>query len=241
MTRGRFPFSDSVLSAAGVFASIVKSSPQVASISVERYSAPPDVITRVRAGRELNAAVREAAEPKLPFHFWDRFLYAAVHYGVPPQEVIAFVEFRNPPDEPATSLTRRAVLAGHLSVLAERSAHDRLNVLSRVRLRSGVSAHFAMLDFSGTPTNGLRRLVLGVAARLLPDGGFLLDSGRSFHAIGSSIISSRRRRRLYADSLFYCPLVDRMYVAHQLRRSTSSMRISSSAPGTRPPYVVSTF
>jgi hypothetical protein len=229
------------MSAVDVFTTVAGFTKDAESFLVEWYVAPPDVTERVADRPQLRSAIQDATAEPARLHFWDTFLYHAAERGIASEDVIAFSEYRNIPASAPVRLSRRDILANRLRHLAEQELHSRLNLLSKVRLRSGGTAHVAMLDFVGSVSDETPRLLLAIAKRLLPEGGFLLRSDRSFHLLGRTLVSSRRRSRLHADSLFYCPLVDRMYLAHQVRRGVSSLRVSPSTPCGRPPYVVAAF
>lgn len=77
-------------------------------------------------------------------------------------------------------------------------------------------------------------MVAAVCRRVMPHGFLLLDSGDSYHACGIALLAGQERPEFLGRSLFFSPIVDSAYVAHQLvqpmRNSHFGRRPASKVP-----------
>lgn len=65
--------------------------------------------------------------------------------------------------------------------------------------------------------------------------GSIIDSGASYHFIGSSTVSNAHLRSILGQALLFTPYVDRSWIAHQLIQGECLLRISPSAKYGRAP------
>jgi hypothetical protein len=113
-----------------------------------------------------------------------------------------------------------------------------LTLLSEVVCRDGSIGHLPMLDFHAFKSPANQLLVEAAATRLFPDGSILLDSGESYHAYGTRIISQEDFRRFLGNAMLLAPIVDRPYVAHQLIEGRCALRLTQGGGKSRVPMVV---
>jgi hypothetical protein len=133
-----------------------------------------------------------------------------------------------------------AVAGGIEHACAEYStgAGASLTFLSEVRCRGGLKNHLPMIDFHAASSDPNQRVVTAVTKRLFPDGAVLLESGESYHAYGTRLISDAEFRRFLGKALLFAPIVDRAYVAHQIIEGRCALRISAGGGKSRIPTVV---
>jgi hypothetical protein len=97
---------------------------------------------------------------------------------------------------------------------------------SKVELAGGEERHIPLLDFHcpNTPNN----LVLAseVIYQLDIGGGYLLESGDSYHFYGITLFTKDDFIRFMGLALQYSPIVDKTWIAHQLREMASALRIT---------------
>ncbi len=126
-----------------------------------------------------------------------------------------------------SEIIRSDILKGKLVELAHTLSENRsIGLSSEVELVTGEIQHFVFLDFHCDVLTHNTILVSEVCARLLPEGYLLLDSGDSYHAWGIQLVTPEERIRILGKSLFFMPIVDGTYIAHQLIQNTSSIRLS---------------
>lgn len=113
-----------------------------------------------------------------------------------------------------------------------------LTILSEVLCRDGSLGHLPMLDFHAFKSPENLRIVEEVAQRLFPEGSILMDSGESYHAYGTKLLSPEEFRRFLGKALLFVPIVDRAYVAHQLIEGRCALRLTAGGGKSQVPTVV---
>ncbi len=112
-----------------------------------------------------------------------------------------------------------------------------------VALRSGVViegtqvAHIPMLDFRWEPTDA-NLSITAETVRALGLGGWIFDSGRSFHFYGDRLLpTSHALSAFLGKALLLMPIVDQRWIAHQLIEGGCALRISSGGSSQRTPVL----
>lgn len=111
--------------------------------------------------------------------------------------------------------------------------------LSQMRCRDGSSRHLPMVDFHSASSAVNQQVVKGVVERLFPEGCFLLESGESYHAYGSRLLSETEFRIFLGRALLFAPIVDRTYLAHQVIEGRCALRLTAGGGKARVPRVIS--
>lgn len=107
---------------------------------------------------------------------------------------------------------------------------DRLNdkgyfLNSKVRLYDGTEMHLALLDFSISVSNEHTEVVKDALVHLGLKHGYILDSGSSYHFIGTDIFSYSNYMRLLHNAYLLSPITDGRWIAHQLIEESCNLRI----------------
>lgn len=200
----------------------------ISKVRICHYKAPPSLQQRIEMGRIeeklVNAALKIRKDVGMPF--WEALFAACLKQR----------RFTNPLLDAAllhqgtgslSEISRADVLKGKLAEMVhQRTDGEAVGFVSDVEFKSGERRHFIFLDFHCEVSKDNTKLVSAVCNRLLPGGYLLLDSGDSYHAWGIQLVSSSERIRLLGRSLFFMPIVDGIYIAHQLNQDLSSIRIS---------------
>jgi hypothetical protein len=71
-----------------------------------------------------------------------------------------------------------------------------------------------------------QRIAAAVAVRLLPSGGLIVDSGHSYHLVGSHPVTPDGLIDFLARASLFGSIVDRAYIAHQILERRCALRIS---------------
>jgi hypothetical protein len=114
-----------------------------------------------------------------------------------------------------------------------------LTFLSEVRCRDGSRRHVPMIDFHAACSAPNQRVVMAVAERLFPEGAVLLESGESYHAYGTRLLSETEFHSFLGRALLFAPIVDRTYTAHQLIEGRCALRLTGGGGKSRVPKVIS--
>lgn len=97
---------------------------------------------------------------------------------------------------------------------------------SKVKLKSRVYKHIPLLDFH-IPISKTNQSIVNKVIRLLGfSKGYILESGESYHFIGTELLDDNELISFLSKALLFAPIIDRAWIAHQLLEKASSLRIS---------------
>jgi hypothetical protein len=114
-----------------------------------------------------------------------------------------------------------------------------LTFLSEMRCRDGSKRHLPMIDLHAASSSVNQPVVTGLVERLFPEGALLLESGESYHAYGTRLLSQTEFRSFLGKALLFAPIVDRTYVAHQVIEGRCALRLTAGGGKSRVPKVIS--
>ena len=98
---------------------------------------------------------------------------------------------------------------------------------SRVRLFDYVEAHIILVDFSISVSVEHTKVVKESLSYLGITHGYILDSGSSYHFIGSDIVSDSEYKRLLCHAYLLSPITDGRWIAHQLIEGSCNLRVGA--------------
>lgn len=210
----------------------------VVAITVCRYRTPPLLQQRIRATpfeQEIIAiALDIRSEVKIPF--WEAIFAACLRAGKCSDPLIDAALFHNGLGDLTTISAKSLKLDGLKDIVA--SGQSNIGLASRVELSDVDAHHLAMMDFHCSITEENTEIVASICRRLMPNGFLMLDSGDSYHACGVVLLTEEERLEFLSKSLFFAPIVDSSYIAHQLMQPMSSIRISTGGSRTKCPEVL---
>lgn len=96
---------------------------------------------------------------------------------------------------------------------------------SEVVFCDGSKSHIPMIDFHIAKSKINEEIVCAVCSSLLPEGGFIIDSGNSYHFIGKKLVTENQLLNLLAKSILFTPIVDEIWVAHQIIERSCTLRV----------------
>lgn len=102
---------------------------------------------------------------------------------------------------------------------------DYVAICSRVIMVDKEERHLPLIDFH-IPVSDKNAKVAESVCRLLELGeGWLLNSGESYHFIGSDPRRYEDLEMLLYKALMFTPIIDKAWISHQLREHSCSLRI----------------
>ena len=227
--------------AAQVFTNLVTSDECIDKIFVHTFNQPPLLQDRIVFSQiEKRVFLRASSlreEHALPF--WDALLMSCLEAPTVPYRLLDAVTYHQDNSNSITIVSRSDVIAGALIKTSEATMQPRVAVLSKVILHDGSLGHIPILDFHCYTSSHSLAIVRAVCERLFDRGGFVLESGESYHGIGVGVLTPEAFLDFLSMSLLFCPIVDRAYVAHQLLHRACSLRISTGGRAQKIPRVVS--
>ncbi len=137
--------------------------------------------------------------------------------------------FHNGPPLREFTVTRQEWAEDRLRSLLNNSAqrHGILVVSSDVKLLGRGRAHIPMVDFHCPATAENRELAIRACSLIDRAGGYLLESGHSYHFYGKSLLKPDEFPAFLGRMLLLSPIVDRAWIAHQLIEGACPLRISA--------------
>jgi hypothetical protein len=229
------------MEAPAVWTSLAAHEPDIAALSLFYFSPPPPLEQRVALGPAEEAVLAGARDRsgRYGLPFWDAVLLCGLEAGALGGGLLDAVAYTQPEPRSSIGVSRSQAAAGEIERLAAAASPGRpLAIRSRFRRTGGGAAHLPLLDARCPVSPENQEAVAEIGRRLLPGGGLLLDSGRSYHLVGRTPVSTARLLELLAESLLYCPILDRVYIAHHLRRRWCSLRLSRGGRAGTTPRVV---
>jgi hypothetical protein len=221
-------FGDGAGRISSVLGLIFSANPTIESFTAAEYVDPPLVQERL-AGIEnspiFKKGVKMRQETLLPF--WDSVLAQALQGSMNAHEIVDAALFHN--DQPEASHRIEAVNAEkHLdNLLSDEWRGSTLALSSRVTLSDERRRHIPMLDFH-IPANEVAYATVVKCLNSLAVGKFaIVDSGKSFHAYGMSLLDASGLRDFLSRALLLSPIVDTRYIAHQLRDKQCKLRVAA--------------
>jgi hypothetical protein len=163
-------------------------------------------------------AIREL----LGLQFWDALLLTCLSNTDFSPRLLEQVKAHNT-DLTARRLSARgSALEDHLA----RTPGVNIAFSSKVVLATGEERHLPLLDFHCANNAANLALSCAVIQWLEIRSGYLLESGDSYHFYGSALLTLDEYVRFIGLALQYSPIIDKVWIAHQLREMTSALRIT---------------
>lgn len=99
-------------------------------------------------------------------------------------------------------------------------------ILSRVIFVDRQVYHLPLIDFHCNSTGENVQLAEDLIGIMEIGPGYLLDSGESFHFIGTQLISAMEFGPYLGKLIMYSPIIDKSWIAHQLVEGSCALRVT---------------
>ena len=123
----------------------------------------------------------------------------------------------------------------------EESDPSTLLIKSSYHDNNGDEWSIPMLDLRIAPSDSAATVVESAMRALVPDSGYVLASGRSYHFYSSSAMTPSTFCEFAAKSLLLVPLTDSRFIGHSILDGEFSLRISPRKEYGGAPYLVSNW
>jgi len=221
-----------------VIGTLLKSHPQIVELSI--FEPPTFPLAQERLAR--NSVSRELVEAGLRLRngvglpFWDSVLVSCFGAGKAAYEILEEAKFHNLPPKRHIFVSRNQWSPDYLASLGLEDG-SMLVMSSRVRIAGGGYRHIPMLDFHCPPTAENQQAAELVAGLVHETGGYLLQSDKSYHFYGNSLLEEEDLSAYLGRALLFAPFIDRAWIAHQLIEGACGLRISTKKNGSLPSVV----
>lgn len=166
---------------------------------------------------------------------YDKAMQVRAQLHLPFWDCILLTQFDNP--TPSPNLLKAAMLhhsnSDAILLPIEGDWYPALSELSLqnigwnscVQLRNGEKRHIPLIDFHIPFSEVNTSVVKEALSQLSLEGGYILNSGESYHYIHHTYINQDSLITLLTKALFLNPIIDRLWVAHQLLNQSAMLRI----------------
>ncbi len=96
---------------------------------------------------------------------------------------------------------------------------------SKIILSNMETKHIPLFDFHIPVNNTNLNIIKTVLKELNIKSGYIVNSGESYHFIGNYYIDYNEYKTILYKALFFSPIIDKNWIAHQLIEESSSLRI----------------
>jgi len=224
--------------AAVAYRAILLAHQDLKSCTVFEYDSPPLLQQRITITEFEKAIIEQALSireiTKIPF--WEAVFSACLKSGQCTDALLAATFFHNGQGYPI-SYDRRELDSDALDKATKEYTRN-IGLGSEVFIAHNESRHLNFLDFHCEVTDDNLRIVHQVCRGLMPQGFVIFDSGDSYHASSLNLMSAEERIHVLGKALLVSPIVDSLYIAHQLQQGSSSIRISNGGKAKKFPIVI---
>ena len=210
-----------------VIRSILMTHEEIESITIREFPPPAEFQFRFSPDdndQELikrGMALREST--RLPFP--DAIIATALTEGKPSIGFLQALGYRN---QEGTSyfLPRCDVLEGRLAAIEIQSRMPEfVGLSSLVSVGRKKELHIPQLDFHIPVSDRSLDLVERILQLIAPSDGWILDSGKSYHFWGNTLIEEELMLRFLSLSLLYAPFTDKNWISHQILKRACTLRL----------------
>jgi hypothetical protein len=197
---------------------------QIRYIHVVEFPLKPVLQDRFELTQAEEHQIAKALELRelLGLPFWDALLLTCLSNSDFSRRLLEQVKAHNSDNAVRRLSAQGLELEDHLT----RHAGANIAFSSKVVLNAGEIRHLPMLDFHCPNTAVNLSLSCAVIQQLEIGPGYLLESGDSYHFYGSALLTPDEYVRFMGLALHYSPIVDKGWIAHQLREMASALRIT---------------
>jgi hypothetical protein len=168
---------------------------------------------------QVNVALTIRDKHKFPF--WDALCSVLIDNDRYSKSLLSKVLHHNNND------TLLSVLPNDFFEVAKNlEAGKQYAISSRVTMADGRICHIPMIDFHCNVNQSNEQLVADVISEINVGPGFVLNSGRSYHFIGSTLIEEADLSAFMGRLIMFNPIIDKAWVAHQLIEGYCALRIT---------------
>lgn len=217
--------------------------PQIKTLTFATYKPGPKLSERLSSQlSKQEEALRDKAEAickENGIPFWDAVLGISMKDNAIPERFVD-AALAHEPTSPAKefALENKEVTVDRIHrIIDELPEGCGLAVSSRLQLVTGDISHLPMADFRCQCGEGNARAIRKMLEHIGQPEGMLIQSGRSYHFYGFSLLSPDAWTKFMGQVLLFAPVTDPRYVAHRLIDGQCRLKIVGSKNEPPPPIV----
>ncbi len=215
--------------------------PEITSINIAVLPFAPLHNSRAdMAGADMKV-VRQAQDlrEQVGIPFWDGAMIAASTVDPVPFGILTAAKFHQTLAGKPQNLNVNELNLEYITKISNeaQNGNNLLALTSVVNLHGQIIRHIPLLDFHCGFSPEATRVVAAVL-RELNQRGALFSSGKSYHFYGVSLLCEEELRVFLGRALFFSPITDKTWIAHQMIENCCALRISGRKDYGRPPKLV---
>lgn len=202
--------------------------PDVARFSLLQFNIPPQIQERAALSRRETQLIKSAAilRKQEGFCFSEILLAEALKKRVPPKGIITGLGYHQKHAKKRLWVNKKNVRQINLEQDSPSNKFLPWAISSKVRTISGAWKHIPLMDFHIAKSPYALDVVLTVGGELFGESFLILESDKSYHGVGLSLLPETQFIQFLARAILYSPIVDHAYLAHQLIEREASLRIT---------------
>lgn len=158
---------------------------------------------------------------KSGFSFWESLMSTFIDNPTASFELLSEALYHN---ENKSHIEFLSTEFSEIEKYLQSNSYLNIAFLSKVKIGSS-TMHLPLIDFHIPPSNTNQETVENVLMQLGLNNGFLINSGKSYHFISTDLVFQQQFELLLAQMIFFTPIIDRNWIAHQLIEKCSAVRI----------------
>jgi hypothetical protein len=168
--------------------------------------------------------------------FWDALLATSMQQRIISKRFIeSALAHDAAPDEQEILLASEGITAERiLDIISKLPAGYGLAACSRATLTSSRAAHIPMLDFRCPCSEENARAIERMLTLAGCHEGILVESGRSYHFYGTSLLSEAEWVEFMGRALLFAPIVDSRFIGHRLVDGQCRLKVTDPKNGFTP-------
>lgn len=214
--------------------------PNLAAISLLKYKLPPSIQNRVSLSkRELMLINKAASTYKRDGNsYLETLVKLCANAPFVPYGVMKGLVYHQKHSKSRTWIKKKDFKnTALLETFSNVAPGIPLALCSTVRLSTGSTAQIALLDFHVAKTQTNHRIICEIARTILKSKFMILETDRSYHAIGLRLLTKKELRSILSSALLFSPIIDHAYIAHQLIEGEATLRITRKSEASMAPKV----
>jgi len=205
-----------------VLAEIISKNPQIASLRFFLFSTSTKLQDRYNYTTSDSAALIDEAiilKKKLGVRFWHALLTLFTRTSSVDEDLVRHALYH----QANTKYQYMEADVAFNFCMSDHSTPTAIN--SKVVMLDGGTRHIPLLDFK--VSSDQKNLKIAVAViKALNLKGHLIDSGKSYHFIGTNLVSESELVDILAKFSLLAPISDSAWASHQIIERSASLRIS---------------
>jgi len=208
-----------------VIQDITKSSVQIEGINIHSYPDVPQLQDRLSfndlENYHYDNALKLRQNDNIPF--WDALMLSFYNKKQFSVQILENV-LNNHASRTLELIPRKEVLKNRLVALTDTTVNYAIN--SKIISNEGKIRHLILLDFHIPESSQNQKVVEEVLKILKVKNGYLINSGKSYHFFGQDLIAPASLTKFLGRCLFFTPIIDKTWIAHQLMERSCSIRFT---------------